>query len=106
MRKFCELLKELKEKQFQEINSKDEKGNTILHLAAEYASGETIKLLIEKGADINAKNDKGETPLHRAAHKGKVRNVRGIIKTGCDINARDNELSTPLHHAVMALLHS
>ena len=40
---------------FSSINSKDEKGMTQLHYAAENGDFEKAKLLIEKGADVNAK---------------------------------------------------
>jgi ankyrin repeat protein len=96
-----ELLSELSLKSFHGINEKNEDGNTILHLAAQFSSYKTVKLLIEKGAEINAKNAKGETPLHRAAYRGKVRNVKEIVKAGGDVNARDNDGSTPLHYAAM-----
>lgn len=98
---FNKLFNELLLKSFHGINDKNEGGDTILHLAAEFSSAKTVKLLIEKGADVNVKNHKGETALHRAAHRGKVRNLKEIIKAGGMIDARDNEEFTPLHYAAM-----
>ncbi|WP_341816884.1 ankyrin repeat domain-containing protein [Wolbachia endosymbiont (group A) of Agelastica alni] len=71
---FEELLKELSENRFQQINEKDAAGCTILHRAAQVSDPEVIKLLIEKGVEVNIKNNYGETPLHLAAFYGKVEN--------------------------------
>ena len=51
---------------FFNINKKDEKGNTLLILAAIHGHNSIVKKLIEKGADINEKNNKGNTALHYA----------------------------------------
>ncbi|WCR53875.1 MAG: hypothetical protein PG981_000897 [Wolbachia endosymbiont of Ctenocephalides orientis wCori] len=80
--RFYKLFHELKAKQFQEINRKDEQGNTILHLATWYASSDKTKFLIEQGGDINARNNKGETPLHMAVDKGKILHVERVIEAG------------------------
>ena len=46
-----------------DVNAKDEKGATPLHLAAAWDRKEVAELLIDNGADVNAKNEDGETPL-------------------------------------------
>ena len=51
---------------FININQKDEKGNTLLILAALHGHNTIVKNLLEKGADINEKNNKGNTALHYA----------------------------------------
>lgn len=51
-----------------DINLKDDKGNTPLHLASTRNTRTmTIQYLINNGADPNEANDEGETPLHLAA---------------------------------------
>jgi hypothetical protein len=51
---------------FININQKDEKGNTLLILAALHGHNTIVKNLLKKGADINEKNNKGNTALHYA----------------------------------------
>ena len=48
------------------MNAKDENGNTPLHFACERGTSNTVKCLIEKGADVNSKNKRGQTPLDLA----------------------------------------
>jgi ankyrin repeat protein len=38
-------------------------GQTALHLAARYDHGETVKLLLKRGADIGTRDEVGQTPL-------------------------------------------
>jgi hypothetical protein len=42
------------------------KDSTALHVAAWRAAHDTVRLLIERGADVNATNKKGQTPLQLA----------------------------------------
>lgn len=48
------------------VNSRDENGQTPLHIAAFKGEVEFVKFLIEKGADVNAKDKYGNTPLNKA----------------------------------------
>lgn len=47
-------------------NSKTEAGTTALHWAAVMCSLETIKELLDRGADVNARNNDGFTAMDRA----------------------------------------
>ncbi|KAI9771245.1 MAG: hypothetical protein M1839_002829 [Geoglossum umbratile] len=49
------------------LETKTSKGNTALHVAAQFGQQEAIRLLIQAGADKNAKNHDNQTPLHLAA---------------------------------------
>ena len=66
-------------RRFHRINPLTEDGNTLLHLTAwpetrtkcvkdvcKHPCAETMKLIINAGANVNAANNKGETPLHLA----------------------------------------
>ncbi|XP_073508697.1 uncharacterized protein [Phyllobates terribilis] len=50
------------------INLRSIKDFTLLHEAVRGTSIETVKLLVEKGADTNLQDQEGNTPLHLAAH--------------------------------------
>ena len=67
------------------------KGYTALH---RQHNPQTVKYLIEHGADVNAKTGYGDTPLHGLW----VEEVtRVLIKHGADVNAKNSHGKTPLH---------
>jgi ankyrin repeat protein len=81
------------------INSADRHGTTPLMDAAAIGSTDTVKLLLDRGADPNAKNAFGATPLMWAA--GDIEKVRLLVGKGANVNARSNIGRTPLFIAVL-----
>ncbi len=79
------------------INEKDAAGNTPLHHAAGFGNLQTVKLLLEMGADPNAKNRRKSTPLHWAIRD--EAKVRLLLDKGAEINASQNDGRTPLYLA-------
>ena len=60
---------------------------------------ETVRLLVDHGADVNALDCSHSTPLHLASLQGVLDAVQILIKHGADVNARNETNLTPLHGA-------
>ncbi|KAF9872872.1 ankyrin-like protein [Colletotrichum karsti] len=60
-------------------NMTNEKGDTLLMLAAYHGHAELVKLLIQHGADPNRLNDRGQSPLAGAVFKKED----GVIEVLC-----------------------
>ena len=60
---------------------------------------ETVRLLVDHGADVNALDCSHSTPLHLASLRGVLEVVQILIKHGADVNAQNETNSTPLHRA-------
>jgi len=56
---------------FQDVNLSAKNGNTALHVAAVNGQLETLRALIDSGANVNAANDEGQTPIHDASINGR-----------------------------------
>jgi len=81
-----------------DVNAKDGRGFTPLHLAC-FSVRAVAELLIAQGANMNAKDKNGRTPLHIAAWSGNVEVAELLIAKGVDIDAKANNGWTPLHGA-------
>jgi ankyrin repeat protein len=60
---------------------------------------ETVKTLIELGADVSAADEKGVTPLHLAADLGDVSVVKLLLENKAVVNTNTNKADTPLVNA-------
>jgi ankyrin repeat protein len=85
--------------------------NTPMHAAAAGRSRDSVRLLIERGADVNARQHGGWTTLHAAAQNGDVEMIQMLIAAGADVSARaenqQNAMDLALtkgHQAVVDLL--
>ncbi|CAG0907169.1 unnamed protein product, partial [Cyprideis torosa] len=67
-----------------------------LHLAA---TGQTVTVLIENGAEVNVRDEWGQTPLLLASRRGHHSLVQVLLSHGADVLATDLEGATPLTHA-------
>lgn len=64
-----------------ELDNKNAKGETALHLAVLYNSMKCMKLLLEAGANVNERNaTAGATPLHLAVQLERTELVRLLLK--------------------------
>jgi ankyrin repeat protein len=75
-------------------DTRDRRGTTPLMYAAAAGSFETIKMLVEAGAEVNAKNDFDITALMWCATDEPK--VRLLLGKGADPNARSKQGRTPL----------
>jgi ankyrin repeat protein len=67
--------------------------------AAQLSQKETIKVLIEHGADIEAQDVHGDTPLIEATGWGQEDAARVLIEAAANVNAQDLTGWTPLLYA-------
>jgi ankyrin repeat protein len=76
------------------VNTRDQRGSTLLMHAAAIGSPEAVKLLLESGADVNAKNEVEATALILGA--GNPAKARMLVEKGADVNAHSKLGRTPL----------
>jgi ankyrin repeat protein len=65
-------------------NLTNDKGDTLLILAAYRGHTETVAALLERGADHSRANDRGQTPLAAAVFKQSADTVRALLAAGAD----------------------
>ena len=65
-----------------DVNAKDERGRTPLHIAALNDHADAVATLIAAGADVNAKDGHGQTPLHLAADSGHAKTAKALSDAG------------------------
>ncbi|MGL4594456.1 MAG: ankyrin repeat domain-containing protein, partial [Thermoguttaceae bacterium] len=74
-----------------DVNAKNKKGRTPLHIAAKNNVADAIAALLEAGANIEARNKYiGRTPLHIAAKNNAAEAIAALVKAGSNIEAKNN----------------
>ncbi len=66
------------------VNLHNQKGDTLLMLAAYHGHAATVRALGERGADPDLANDRGQTPLAGAVFKKDPEVVRVLLELGAD----------------------
>ncbi|MBD3143721.1 ankyrin repeat domain-containing protein [Microbispora bryophytorum] len=66
------------------VNLRNQKGDTLLMLAAYHGHAATVRALGERGADPDLANDRGQTPLAGAVFKKEPAVVRALLELGAD----------------------
>ncbi|MBY8888348.1 ankyrin repeat domain-containing protein [Streptomyces sp. PTM05] len=65
-------------------NLHNDRGDTLLMLAAYHGHAETVAALLARGADPDRANDRGQTPLAGAVFKGEDAVVTALLDGGAD----------------------
>jgi ankyrin repeat protein len=68
-----------------DLNAKNERGFTPLHIAALNGNDDLIRLMIDR-ADPNITDSDGLTPLHFATNEGYIECVKALIDHGADVH--------------------
>ncbi|WP_431783104.1 ankyrin repeat domain-containing protein [Streptomyces chumphonensis] len=68
-------------------NLTNDKGDSLVMLAAYHGHAEAVRALLERGADADKPNDRGQTPLAGAVFKGEDEVVRALLDGGADPTA-------------------
>jgi ankyrin repeat protein len=95
-----EMVKALLERNPGLVFSKDDKGWTPLHRAANRGHNALAELLLANKADVNVKGYYGFTPLHEAAFNGNKDVVELLLANKANVNAKDDDGMTPLQLAM------
>ena len=66
------------------VNLTNDKGDTLLMLAAYHAHPGTVRVLLEGGADTGRVNDRGQTPLGAAVFRQSAETVSLLLAAGAD----------------------
>ncbi|MEU6744019.1 ankyrin repeat domain-containing protein [Streptosporangium sandarakinum] len=66
------------------VDLANDKGDTLLMLAAYHGHAATVRALAELGADPGRPNDRGQTPLAGAVFKREPEVVRALLEAGAD----------------------
>jgi ankyrin repeat protein len=84
-----------------DVNGGTPWGSTPLMAAVSTHDADTVRLMLERGANPNARDSMGRTALRRGFGDGtmKTASVRALLEHGADVNARDVEGLTPLGRA-------
>lgn len=69
------------------VNEQNDEGKTVLHQSCLSGQLETVRLLVENGAEIELRDNRGWTCLHYAAFGGHVDVVNFLISSCVDVTA-------------------
>lgn len=83
-----------------QVDARDLKDWTPLHIAATYGNTDTARLLLDRGAQVDARTPHGLTPLHHAANNCRRDTVMLLLDRGAQVDAKDINGWTPFRFTV------
>ncbi|KAI9812177.1 MAG: hypothetical protein M1827_004843 [Pycnora praestabilis] len=85
------------------IDTVDTQGRTPLSWAAARDDAQSVKILLEKGAEVEICDTTGMTPLMYAALRSDMDCMQIILEAGADPNRRGIDQLTAMHHSAMGM---
>ena len=83
-----------------DFNKANKEGVTPCHIAAWEGKSESLRVLVELGADVNAVNKDGVTSCHFALQKGYIHVLNMLVEQlGAEVNKFDNRGRSLFHQA-------
>ncbi|ORX42663.1 ankyrin [Piromyces finnis] len=77
---YINILKRLITKNNESINARDNKGNTLLHIACQKGDKDIVKCLVDNGANIFIQNNNGDIPI-TLAKKNDDKDIISLLNT-------------------------
>ena len=79
-----------------DVNTRDDRNNTVLLLAARSGNLDVVKLLLNKGADVDALNSRLQTALSSACKMGQLEVAKVLLAAGSVVGYKDGDGFSPL----------
>ena len=95
----CDIIPDWWKSNLQVINQRNDKGESLLHLAALGGSTLAVQSLLEKGADTAAQCESLGSVLAAAAYYGRASVIKLLLEAGCDVNYKGGYHGTALNAA-------
>jgi ankyrin repeat protein len=82
------------------VDDKNESGETALHCAANHGHVHCVQLCLHLEANVNSRDGDGWTPLHKASTQGQTAVARVLLDAGANVDATNADGRTPLRYAI------
>lgn len=84
-----------------ELNSRNKKRQTALHIAVNKGHVDVVKVLLKLGAHTNLQDSEGDTPIHDAISKEKDQIIELLLEANADLSLCNNNGFNSIHHAAL-----
>jgi ankyrin repeat protein len=79
-----------------DVEARDRKGRTILHVVASHGDLKAVELLLSGDATVNVPDAQGVTPLHVAVRNGHAAVAALLLDRGADVRVKARDQTSPL----------